>query len=148
MSLRPVLPRSTPIYQFRGVSEFLDLFEREIKRYQQLEEGSNPYVVFGLGDCGFHDIKTSDESLLIKSVIEYDESSQTAIFKIEITMHIILAASFSRIFELWTAQFSELILLPLSTSAIHTSGSSGQRLSKRVNCSWMPAILPYGREYT
>lgn len=52
MSLLPILLKSTPIHQFLGVWECLDQFKREIKHYEQLEEGGNPYVVFGLGDRG------------------------------------------------------------------------------------------------
>ena len=135
MSLLSVLPKSTPRYQYQAISECLDTVDREYECFEKLEKSDNPYVIFELGSRGFQEIKDSYESLLIKSVVEIDETFQIAVLKIETIMHCVPAGSFSGIFQNWTRQFPELMLLPLSTGAVYINTSSGQKLSKRADFS-------------
>ncbi|KAJ5976291.1 hypothetical protein N7481_009998 [Penicillium waksmanii] len=137
-----VLPMSTPSYQFRGVSQCLYTFERELERYEREGGSGNPYIIFAMGDRGFRDLKNSQESLLIKSIVEYDDASHTALFRMETTIHAVAASAFADTFLLWKSQFPELRLLHTTTSSVR--GPSGK--NKSPDGAWKPAILPYNRE--
>jgi hypothetical protein len=129
---------STPSYQFRGVSQCLDTFEREFERCEREGRNGNPYIIFAMGDRGFRDLKNSQESLLIKSVVEYDDASHTALFRMETTIHAVAASAFAKSFQWWEEQFPEVRLLHTTTSSVR--GPYGK--SKRPDDAWKPVILP------
>ncbi|CAI7674452.1 unnamed protein product [Penicillium pancosmium] len=126
-----VLPLSTPRFHFRGVLHCLDVFERELERYEREGGNGNPYIIFVMGDRGFRDLKNSQEKLLIKSIVE-----------METAIHATAAAAFSDSILLWTSQFQDHRLIHTSTSTVR--GSSGK--NKKPDSAWKPAILQHGRD--
>lgn len=136
------LPLSTPSFHFQGVLHCLNIFERELERYEREGGNGNPYIIFVMGDRGFRDLEKSQEEFLIKSIVEYDTTSHTALFRMETAIHAIAAAAFSNSILLWTSKFPDHRLLNTSTSTVR--GPSGK--NKRPDGAWKPAILQHGRD--
>lgn len=136
------LPLSTPKFPFRGVLHCLDVFERELERYEREGGNGNPYIIFVMGDRGFRDLENSQEKLLIKSIVEYDATSHTALFRMETAIHATAAAAFSDSILLWTSKFPDHQLIHTSTSSVR--GPLGK--NKRPDSAWKPAILQHGRD--
>lgn len=128
MLYEDVLPSTTPTYEYKGIQDSLQILDRE------LEDSSNPYIVFIIDERSFLDcFENSEEGLLRTSWDTYDPSSNRLVVRMQTIIHSSASGSFASIFSSWPKD-DNYRLIPMTKASVR--GQSG--MNKQADYSWTP----------